>query len=113
MQNGVVRKMPCTRQDVGHGVDDAGQVQNSQEITMEALMESLQTEEVRRRAGGGDGLSTLPGNSWSVVTTRVDSAFAHICMGDGTFMMKDGSSQFQIGIGDGAASILVGDQLLG
>jgi hypothetical protein len=80
---------------------------------MEALMEGLQTNEVGWRAGGGNRLFELLSNCRSVITASVHCAFAHIGLRDLALMLEDSGGQFQIGIGDHAGAILVGDQLVG
>jgi hypothetical protein len=63
--------MPKAGAVISHRIHSARDIVVEGDVAMEALMESLETEKVGRRAGGGGRAFTLPEDSCCVIMTIV------------------------------------------
>jgi hypothetical protein len=74
----VVCEVPQTRAVVSHCIQLARNKEGREVVAVEALMERLHSQKVRRSRGGGGGPFLLPSESGCVVGATCDGSFANV-----------------------------------
>ncbi len=96
---------------VRHHVGVARDVGKPRKVTIVALVDGLEPEQVGRNASGGGGAFLLPGKGRSVVRERVNCALAAVHVVDEHIVVRDGAGELEIRIGDRARRIAAADNL--
>jgi X-X-X-Leu-X-X-Gly heptad repeat protein len=105
-----IGEMPEARAVVRHGVELSRDEKGGGVVSMEALVEGLETEEVGGSSDGGGGPFRLPRHGRGVVGATGDSAFADVKGVSGNIQLNDGSGKLQIGVSDCAGGVGKGDK---
>lgn len=97
--------MPSSRCRVCHQVDDPREEAIARHVTVVALVEGLESQEVRSRTSGRRGAPLLPPHSGGVVRECVDSAFADLERVGQYVQVGQGRGQFEVAVGDRAVRV--------
>ena len=109
-KKGSVRQVKASGGKVGQDVGRARNVETLRNIAVGALVKARSAEQIGRRARGGDGTFGAPGDGRCVVTEGGHSELAEVVVLGQCGDITDSGDEFQVGIGDGATRVPIGDQ---
>ena len=107
-----VSEIPTAGQEICHDVSRARNVVMQWNVTVPALVESLQTEEERRGTRGGGGAFALPVHGRGIIVRIVHGAFGHVSEASENVVLGNGPREFQVTVGDVACRVIKGHETL-
>ena len=95
---------------VSHHVAGAGQEIVARDVTVVALVITLEAQKVRCWADGSSGAFARPEQRGGVVSAAKDGAFTNVKVLNSALVLDEVAGEFKVGVGDRAFGIFPGDE---